>query len=338
MVRLKDIAQAAGVSVMTVSKALRDKADLSPATKSRIRALAEHMGYVPDFSASGLRNRSQRLFGLVIAATTDPIYARVMLALEEAAHEMGYDLILAHTYGKTDREEAVIRRLIARRVDGLFVSPVYRMEAKAPIYEELRRCRIPTVLLGHAAPFCEDFPRVECDDKAASEAATRHLIELGHRRIAFLAGPSTAPWAKERLEGYRNALREADLPADSRLVFSAGSTISEGTAAALQYLQEQPGATAIQAVSDLVAIGAANALLNQGMRIPQELSVMGFGNILTSEYFRVPLSTVRQPKLRLGRLAMDCMTRMLRQETVASKRMPAELILRASTGRPPSGS
>lgn len=336
MVRLKDIAEVAGVSVMTVSKALRDKSDLSSATKARIRALAEQMGYVPDVSATALRSRTTRLLGLVIPAPTDPIYSRVMLALEGHAHELGYDLLLAHSLGKPEREDAVIRRLMARRVDGLFVAPVYRMARTAPVYEDLRKQKIPTVLLGHRAPFCEGFLNVETDDIGASAAVTTHLLELGHRRIAFFSGPANAPWAQERMEGYRRAHRDAGVPLDDKLIFNAGSTVDEGASAALQLIQENPNATAIQAVNDLVAIGAANALLNQGIRIPQDLSVAGFGNVLVSEYFRVPLTTVRQPKLRLGAMAMDVMQKIMAGEPAQPVRLAAELTIRASTGPVPS--
>jgi DNA-binding LacI/PurR family transcriptional regulator len=336
MVRLKDIAEVAGVSVMTVSKALRDKSDLSSATKARIRALAEQMGYVPDVSATALRSRTTRLLGLVIPAPTDPVYSRVMLALEGHAHELGYDLLLAHSLGKPEREDAVIRRLMARRVDGLFVAPVYRMARTAPVYEDLRKQKIPTVLLGHRAPFCEGFLNVETDDVGASAAVTTHLLDLGHRRIAFFSGPANAPWAQERMEGYRRAHRDAGVPLDDKLIFNAGSTVDEGASAALQLIQENPNATAIQGVNDMVAIGAANALLNQGIRIPQDLSVAGFGNVLVSEYFRVPLTTVRQPKLRLGAMAMDVMQKIMAGEPAQPVRLAAELTIRASTGPVPS--
>ena len=336
MVRLKDIALRAGVSVMTVSKVMHDAGDISAATKARIRQLAEQMGYMPDGVAQGLRMRTTKLFGLVIAAATNPIYARVIMAIEEHAHEMGYDLITAHSLNMPEREEAVIRRMLSRRIDGLFVAPVYRLDPRAAIYEELLRRALPTVLLGHRAPFCQKFPNVETDDVAASGALTKHLIDLGHRRIAFFAGPSASPAAHERLEGYRKALREAQIELDDKLVFNAGSTIEEGEKAALQMLNESPNATAIQGVNDLVAIGAASLLLNQGVRIPQEMSVVGFGNVLTSEHFRVPLTTVRQPKLRLGAAAMESMVRLLKGDQVGTKRLPAEIVVRESSG-PPSG-
>lgn len=338
MVRLKDIAARAGVSIMTVSKVLRNAPDISAATKARIRQLAAEMGYVPDSMAQSLRNRTTKLFGLVISAATNPLFARVVMAIEEQAHALGYDLILAHSLNLPEREDAVLRRLLARRVDGLFVSPVYRLEPSAPIYDELARRNTPTVVLGQQAPFCEKFASVEVDDLGGSYQLTKYLLDLGHRRIAFFAGSQVLPSSRERFEGYQRALRDAGLECDDHLVFHAGSTIEEGEKAALQMVNEAPQVTAVQAVNDLVAIGAANVFLQQGLRIPQDLSVAGFGNVLTSEYFRVPLTTVRQPKMRLGLAAVEMMTQLLAHQPPKTKRLPAELLVRASTGPAPQTS
>ncbi len=335
MIRLKDIAAQAGVSVMTVSKVLRDTPDISPATKIRVRQLAADLGYMPDSMAQGLRNRATKLFGLVIPAASNPIYARVVMAIEEQSHELGHDLLLSHSLNIAEREESAIRRLLSRRVDGLFISPVYRLEPTAPIYDELLRHGTPTVLLGHRAPFCQKFTNVETDDAAASYAATHHLLSLGHKRIVFLSGPPAAPSSHERLEGYRRALREAQLEPDDKLIFNAGSTIEEGEKAALEMLHENPNATAIQAANDLTAIGAATVCLDQGIKIPQELSIVGFGNFLLSEHFRIPLTTLRQPKLRLGVAAMESMRGLLRGEHPEPKRLGAELVIRKSTAPPP---
>jgi LacI family transcriptional regulator len=334
MVRLKDIAERAGVSVMTVSKALRDEPDVSAGTKARLRALAEQLGYVPDSSAQGLRTRTSKMFGLAISSMTNPIFSRVLLAIEERAYALGYEVLLAHTHNLPEREEACLRRFLARRVDGLFISPVYRMAVEAPIYQEIRARKVPTVLLGHVAPFCQEFVNVESDDLAASFSATQHLLELGHKRIAFFAGPQHTPWTQERFEGYRRALRQAGMEVDDKLVFQAGRTIEEGGKAATQMLHESSGATAIQAVNDLVAIGCAETLLQSGLRIPQDISVVGFGNILLGQHFKVPLTTLRQPKFRLGTAAVDSMQSLLRGQRPEPKRMPAELIVRASSAPP----
>lgn len=316
---------------MTVSKALRNAPDISAATKTRIKLLAQQMGYVPDSMAQGLRNRTTKLLGLVITTVANPIFARTVAAIEERAHEMGYDLILAHTLNIPEREEACIRKLLSRRVDGIFISPVYRLAPTAPIYEELALRKTPTVILGHRAAFCSQFTNVETDDLQSSYLITRHLLELGHKQIAFFTGPVAAPSTQERLEGYRRALREEKVEPDDRLIFTAGATIEEGEKAALEMLNESVHVTAVQASSDLVAVGAANVFLNQGIKIPGDLSVAGFGNILVGEYFRVPLTTVRQPKLRLGSAAMELMQKLLHGEPAESKRLPAEIIVRAST-------
>jgi LacI family transcriptional regulator len=334
MVRLKDIAAQAGVSIMTVSKSLRGARDISANTKTRVKVLAQQMGYMPDSAAQGLRNRSTRLLGLVLSSVANPIFARTVSAIEEGAHEWGFDMILAHSLNIPEREEACIRRLLSRRVDGMFIFPVYRLSPTSAVYEELWQRRTPTVILGQRAPFCAQFHNVETDDLTGSYLMTKHLLELGHKRIAFLAGPSGSPWALERLEGYRRALREAEIELEDRLIFTAGSTLEEGEKAAVQMINEAATMTAVQAASDLVAMGAANVFLNQGVKIPQELSIAGFGNILMSQHFRVPLSTVRQPKLRLGVAAMDMMQRLRRGEHPESKRLAAEVIVRASTAPP----
>ena len=170
---------------MTVSKVLRDAPDISTATKARVRLLADQMGYMPDTVAQGLRNRTTKLFGLVISAATNPIFARVVMGIEEKAYGLGYDVITAHTLNIPEREESVIRRLLSRRVDGLFLSPVYRLDPTVPIYKELAKRGVPTVLLGQRAPFCQRFTNVETDDQAASYAVTQHLLSLGHKRIAL---------------------------------------------------------------------------------------------------------------------------------------------------------
>ena len=341
MVRLIDVARAAGVSPMTVSRVLRDAPDISVKTKARIRTLVKEMGYVPDVLAQGLRTRLTKLFGVILPSLNDPIFARIAAGLEDSLREMGYDVLLAQSLAQPEGEERCIRHMLARRVEGLFLVPVNRLASAALIYQELEKRGAKVVILGPRAPFCERFTNVECDDAHASAAATQHLIGLGHRRIAFLAGSPASPAARHRMEGYRRAHRQAQIPVDDHLIFSAGGTIEDGAKAALQLLHESTQYTAIQAANDLIAIGAANTLLNQGVRIPQDLSVVGFGNILTSEFFRVPLTTVRQPKYRLAQIAVEAMLRLKRGQGPETRRMPAELVIRSSTAPPrnlePSG-
>ena len=333
MIRLKDIAEQAGVSVMTVSKALRDEPDIAAATKARIQAIADQAGYLPNHAARGLRTRTTQQFALIISALTNPLYSRVIMAIEEQAHELGYEILFAQTLNNPEREERVIRRMLARQVDGLFIRPVYRRDNTAAIYDELKKLAIPTVILGHRALFCSEFPNVQTDDLTAARAATQHLLDLGHRHIACFTGPTFSPWAQERYEGYRRALSDAGHEIDEKLIFHAGGTIEEGEKAALQLINERPGATGIVAANDLVAIGAANVLLDQGLSIPGDISIVGFGDILNAENYRIPLTTVDQPKYRRGVAAMETMMDLLQGRPGASKRLPAEVIVRDSTGK-----
>lgn len=331
MVRLKDIAERAGVSVMTVSKVLRDAPDISVETKARIRSLALQMGYIPDSQAQGLRTGKTKLIGVVIPAITHPVFARLLLALEEKAFDAGYELVLCHTLSQVEREDTVLRRLISRRVDGIIVSPVHRPTTTAPVYEELARCQIPSVILGAAAPYCQQFASVQGDDFQASYQLTQYLMGLGHKRIAFFAGPNLLPWAQDRLEGYRKALREGGIDPSDHWVFSAGGGVDEGEAAARQMLAESVTPSAIQAVNDPVAVGAANVLLDHGWRVPEDISIAGFGNFLISEYYRVPLTTMRQPKYRLGLAAIAMLLRIIAGETPPPAKLSSEIIVRKST-------
>ncbi|HTL16147.1 MAG TPA: substrate-binding domain-containing protein, partial [Patescibacteria group bacterium] len=271
-----------------------------------------------------------------IPSLANPIFARLVLAIQERAYDLGYDVVLGYTLHNAEREETCIRRFLSRRVDGLFLSPVYRLEAESRIYQELAARKVPTVLMGHTAPFCSQFVNVATDDMMAGYAMTQHLLQLGHKRIAFLTGPPTTPWSKERFEGYRRALRQAGLDVDEKLVFEAGRTVEDGAKAAAQMINEATAATAIQAVNDLVAVGCAEVLLNQNVRIPQDISIVGFGNSILTEHFRVPLTTMNQPKHRLGAAAMEAMMQLLRGARPEAKRIPAQLVPRASSGTAPA--
>lgn len=320
---------------MTVSKALRDAPDISQQTKQKIKKIADELGYVPNFMARSLRNRKTLILGLVISSVTNPFFSRVIMAVEEKAFETGYDLLLAQTYNSIEREEKILTRLMARNVDGILISPVYRLEPVSKVYDELFEKNIPTVLLGHPADFCQKFPAVVSNDLELSYNATKYLLSLGHRRIAFFASHGFHPWSTYRLNGYTRALNEAGIEIDERLILAVGSKIEDGYAAAEQIISEGVEFTAIQAVNDLVAIGAMNCLFKKGIKVPEKVSIVGFGNILISENCRVPLTTINQPKYRLGSAAFDMLILKMLGKTVESKSLDGELIIRESTTTAP---
>lgn len=337
MVRLKDIAERLNVSAMTVSKALRDAKDIAPATRARVKLLAGQMGYVPNAAAQGLRNRKTHLLGLVIPSLANPVFARMVSAIEERAEVAGYGVLLAQTHNYADREDAALRRFMERRVDGVLLWPVVRQGPAPAAFAQLKARATPTLVLGpRGATFMEDLPCVAGEELEGSQRVTRHLLELGHRRIAYFCGPLLAVWAQERYEGYKRALREADREVEDSLVFQAGATIEDGEKAALQFINERCQATAIQCANDLVAIGCGETLLGQGLRIPGDFSLAGFGNTMVAEYFRVPLTTVRQPKARLGTAAVEAMLKLLAGQQPELPRLATPLAIRASTAPPPS--
>ena len=227
MIRLKDIALEAGVSVMTVSKALRDAPDIAAKTKLRIDDLAKRMGYTPNLGARSLRSQETKLLGLVIPATTDPIFARIVMAIEQRALEHGYELILHHSWNHPEREETILQNLISRRVDGIFLSPVYRVVPEVDAYRELRLRSIPTVIMGPLAEFCADFVNVQTLGNESAFGMTQHLIDLGHKRIAFFAGPRFSPARSRGRKAIGEHYARNGIEEDPALVFNAGSTIAE---------------------------------------------------------------------------------------------------------------
>jgi len=333
MIRLRDLAEQLGLSVMTVSRSLRDAPGISAVTRERVRKLARELGYVPNIAARGLRTRNTHLIGLVVPTLSDPILARVVCGVEERARDTGYEIILAQSLNQVEREEACLKGFLARQTDGILVWPLPRLTPEAPVLAEQQRHNARVVLLGSAPTAAADHLLVAVHDFAASVQLTQHLLSLGHRRIAYLRGHPTSPIAQDRFEGYRRALREAGLEVDDRLVFHAGSTFEDGATAALQMVNEGIRPDAIQAFNDPVAVGAAEVLVQQGWRIPEDVSLAGFGNVPVGEHHRVPLTTMRQPKHRLGVAAVDLLLASLRGERVGSLRLPADLLLRASTAR-----
>jgi DNA-binding LacI/PurR family transcriptional regulator len=336
MIRLKDIAERAGVTATTVSKVLRDAPDISAETKARIRQIAESLGYVPDSGAQSLRSKKTHMLGVLISAVTDPFSSRVLLGLEEKASEFKFDLLLAQTFNDPQKELAAIERFMSRRVDGFIISPVHRFAERVPVYEELLRLEIPTVIIGPVPNWASRFVSVETDNLEASEKITKHLISLGHKKIAFLAGPSFSPAYKARLDGYRKALRDSGIQCNDSLVVLAGTTIEEGYQAMTSAYAELKDVTAIAAVNDSVAVGAVQFLIKNKFRVPQDVSVVGFGNYLISEYGQVRLTTVRQPKYRLGLAAIDMINQLLSKKQVSPLVLSSELLIRESTAPPPT--
>lgn len=334
VIRLKDIAERVGFSVMTVSRVMRDAPNISAQTRRRVQRVARELGYVPDAAARGLRLRNTHLLGLVLPDLGDPACAAMAAALEAASAPVGYDLAMACSHGSEESEETRIARLMGRRVEGLFLAPLPRARTVGGVYRQLVEQQMRVVVLGPKPEHLEGFPSVSVDDRAGVALGTQCLLDLGHQRIAFLAGPTLSPVARARLQGYRDALRSRGIKVRDELIFGAGTTVPDGLAAARQLLAERPEFTAIMAVNDPVAVGAARALAEAGLKVPEQVSLIGYGNHPCSEFCGSPLTTVDTDVAGQATAAAELMTDLVEGRQGRDEVLEPRLIQRSSCAPP----
>lgn len=334
-VSIKDIARRAGVSHSTVSRALRGSPLVNPRTAERIRRLAARMGYIPNAAARSLATARTGIVGLVITSLADPFLAEIVRGVEEVALEAGYRLFLATSNADPDRELAAVRALAESRVEGVIVASSRVGELYLP---HLKALKVPIVLINNhrEGPFLYS---VAADSWQGASLAVSHLLALGHRRIAYIAGPPAARTNRERWEAYRAMLAAAGIDPDPEWMVE-GNGRPEGGEWGLRRLLSAPRRpTAVFCYNDMTAIGALRAARAAGVRIPADLSIVGFDDILFAAYTEPPLTTVAQPKYEMGRVAMGLLLRLLQGErTPTHLRLPCQLVERASCGPPPDES
>ncbi|HEY8348087.1 MAG TPA: LacI family DNA-binding transcriptional regulator [Symbiobacteriaceae bacterium] len=334
-VTIKDVAREAGVGLATVSRVLNNSGPVSPETRERVLAAARALGYVPNLHARSLVSRATGTVGLIIPDITNPFFPAVTRGVEDAASQAGYTVFLCNTDNDPAKEETDVRKLRERCVDGIiFVGS----QARRKRLERLLQDGIPVVVTDREVPDL-DADSVLVDNNWGARAAVRHLIDLGHTRIAHAAGHRQTPTGQDRYAGYCAALEEAGLPVDESLVFWGEFTIESGIQAGQVLLGRSPRPTAVFAGNDLIALGVIRAAREAGLRVPEDLSVVGFDDIPLAALVSPPLTTVRQPAYEMGRLAMTMLLeRMSGRVTGAGRHhvFRPELILRGST-RPRSG-
>jgi LacI family repressor for deo operon, udp, cdd, tsx, nupC, and nupG len=326
-ISIKDVAKAADISYSTVSRALNDSPRVKPETKERIQRIAREMGYLPSGVARSLVTRRTHTVGVVVSTITDLFFAEVIYAIEEIALSHKYSVILANSGGEPARELAAIRALLERRVDGIIV--VAGCSEKDDMSPE-RGIEVPLVIINNVH---QEHPgySVEVDNIGGGRLAIQHLAELGHRRIAHIAGPITEWDGVERLRGYEQGLQTHQLPLDPHLIARGSSRPEGGMTAMHQLLALQPRPTAVFCYNDVTALGAMRTAHAAGLRIPHDLSVVGFDDIDLSPFFEPPLTTIAQPKRKMGEKAMQMILDLLAGETIQDCVLPSELVVRGST-------
>jgi DNA-binding LacI/PurR family transcriptional regulator len=330
---IKDIAKAAGVSHSTVSRALADSRLIPESTRQRIQRIARERGYKPNAMARGLVTRRSRAIGVIVTTIADPFVAQVVRGIETVAGERGYRVFLGTSHNDPQREMNLVEAMHQWRVDGVIVSASRVGALYQPL---LREIGAPIVLINNQNQADDAaIHSIGVDDAHGAQLATQHLSALGHRVIGYLGGPPDHRAHRDRLRGYQRALAEAGIAFDSALAQSGNGSVEGGEPIA-QWLTREPRPTAIFCYNDMTAIGALSALKRQRVRVPQDVSLVGFDDILFAAYTEPPLTTIHQPKDEMGRLAMKMVLDLLEGKAVDNVVMPGRLILRESTAPPRS--
>lgn len=334
-VSIKDIAQAAEVTPGTVSRALRDSPRVNAETKKRIQRLADEMGYSPDAQARSLVLGRTETIGVVVTTMVDPFIGAIVQTIESAARGHGYAVILASSNDMPEREISAVEMLRSRRVDGVIVTS---SRVGALHQERLGRLSVPVVLMNSRAERSgKQTFSVGVDNHHGGYLATSHLIQKGHRRIAYVSSPSDRSDSVERMTGYRDALTEAGIGFHPSLVVQGTGRPGGGQRALSVLLSLDDAPSAVFCYNDMTAIGLMDAALEAGLSLPQDLAIVGFDNITFARFTRPQLTTIAQPVRRLGRRAVDMLLTLLSdgdpsELPVTNVKLCGRLIVRASSG------
>jgi DNA-binding LacI/PurR family transcriptional regulator len=323
-VSIKDIAKAASVSPSTVSRALSDHPRISLETKERIRRLATEMGYSPSAVARSLVTQRTSIISLAMAWVSDPLLAQVVRGIEDTALEHGYTVILSSFYGDPNREREVLSTFRERRVDGIII--------KSSCFDTyphslLSQFGLPIVLINRP----EYIYSVSTNNLHGGRLATEYLLDLGHSQIGYIAAEIGRRTNLDRLKAYKEALRGRGIAFDPALV-AMGDGYARGGKEAMHRLLALPSPpTAVFCYNDLTAIGAALAVREAGLQVPDEISLLGFDDIELATYCHPPLTTVRQPAYELGHQAMEMVLDLMVDGQKATRVMlKGELVVRES--------
>jgi DNA-binding LacI/PurR family transcriptional regulator len=336
-VTIKDVAQRAGVSIATVSYALNESAPISEATRARVLAAAAELGYRPSAIARNLRAQESRSIGYschdVLPERWHPILDRLLHSMTETAEVQGYHILMFT--GRPDGEPWLPYEelMLTGRVDGFVLSGT-NLEDERIRY--LLDKDFPFVAFGRANEEW-DFPYVDVDGEAGARQAVEHLLSIGHRRIGLIAWPEAVLTGHYRYQGYVDALREAGVSLDPAWVVRTEHATGAAGHRAMHALLDLPAdrqPTAVVALSDVMAIGAMNAIYQAGLQPGQDVAVVGFDDMPIDRYLCPPLSTVRQPIAEAGRRIVNMLLQIIRGEELAERQvlLPPTLIVRDSTG------
>jgi LacI family transcriptional regulator len=328
-VTIKDVARESGLNISTVSRALNNGYGVNDLTREHVIAVAARLNYRPNRIARGLVTGRSHSLGLVVSDIRNPFFAEVARGAEDAARVANCDLVLCNSDLDADKQMQYVQSLLEKCIDGIMMNSVSMLSQEQQ--DQLAGSGVPIVLLNRPASN-HTFSTVCADNESGGALAAKYLLGLGHRKIAHLTGPRQHGNLSDRTRGFVRALQSAENPVRP-IVFHGKFNFSGGAELARKLLDEHPDVSAIFAANDVMAFGVVHALLDRGLRIPEDLSLIGFDNIEFSTVVHPPLTTIHQPKYEMGAAAVDILLRLGRdkaKQIPEHRRLGVELIERQS--------
>ncbi len=329
---IKDIALKANVSYATVSRALNNKYGVKEETRARILTIARELGYRPNVVARGLVMKKTHTIGLIIPDIANPFFPEVAGGVEDAIRGSGYGLFLCNSNWIRESELEYVSLLMERRVDGIIIAPISNYDVAAEVLDG--RHQLPIVYLS-ASPAGTDHSSVAIDDTEGGFIATEHLIRKGRNPIGFIGSAERSRTIDERLEGFKNALEKYGLPYSDRNVRFGGMKQQSGYELTKAMLEEGNRPEALFAENDLMAFGCIQAIRESGLNVPEDIAVVGFDDIPFASFPEVRLTTITQPKARMGRIAAEILLHEIESSpehrTRRTVTLKPELIIRSTT-------
>jgi LacI family transcriptional regulator len=324
-----DVARVAGVSASTVSRILNGTARVADSKRAAVEEAIRRLDFRPNLSARSLKMGTTMTVGILAQDIESPFFTRAMRGIEEGLADSGYAPIIVSGHWNAVEEAQRIRLLMARRIDGLVILTGHLADEQIAEFARHQ----PIVVTGRKLQHDHNLVATWLDQTEAGYLATRHLLSLGHRRIAHIAGPRDHADAVDRLAGYRRAHEEANLNPDPALVTQGDFLESGGLLAMNRLLDSGTPFTAVFAANDQMSYGARMALYRRGIRVPDDVSIVGVDDLPASAYVTPPLTTVRQPIYEIGLFAARALLHMLGQRVEPVDVPPLELIVRETTRR-----
>jgi LacI family transcriptional regulator len=331
MPTIKDVAKSAHVAPITVSRVINDSGYVSDEIRRRVEAAIEELGYVPNRVARSLRSKQTHTLALVLTDITNPFWTTVARGVEDAASEDGFSVILCNTDESDVKEHHYVRVLLQKQVDGFLLVPAHSASRSVTLIQQQQ---VPLVVLDRTVPAPVDI--VRSDSEGGAYQLTRHLLDLGHRRIAMLSGPPEVSTAQDRVAGYHRALTEARVSDTERTMVYGAFTQDGGYRMAQALLATSPRPTAFFAANNFIAIGAFRALREAGLEVPGDVSLVAFDDIPSAFTMEPFLTVAAQRAYEMGQTAMRLLLRRLTSAESPGPQeilLPTDLVVRRSSQR-----